>query len=81
MFVSHGLFSSLLYLAGLLIFLVGLVGLYVVAFRQSIVWGLLVFLLPPLMLGFVVCHWRRARTPALCVLGGAALAGVCEAFL
>jgi hypothetical protein len=81
MFVSHGLLSSLLYLAGLLIFLVGLIGLYVVAFRQSIVWGLLVLLIPPLLIGFVVIHWRRARTPALSVLGGAAIAGVCEVFL
>ena len=81
MFVSHGLFSSLLYLAGLLISLVGLIGLYLVAFRQSIVWGLLVLLIPPLMIAFVVIHWRRARTRVLCVLGGAALAAVCDVFL
>jgi hypothetical protein len=38
MFIPHGLLSSILYLAGLLIFLVGLIGLYVVHSGKASSW-------------------------------------------
>jgi hypothetical protein len=64
---------AVLLVAGLLLYAAGWVGLFLEAFRESIVWGLLVFLIPPVTLLFAIRHWKAARFPALCVLGGAGL--------
>jgi hypothetical protein len=43
--------------------------------------GMLVLLIPPVKIAFALFHWRKARTPAFCVLGGGALIAVCEVCL
>jgi hypothetical protein len=54
----------------------GWVGLCIKAFRQSILWGVLVLLIPPITVGFAFCHWRTARFPALCLFTGLGLIGI-----
>jgi hypothetical protein len=71
--VALGAFVSLLLIAGLLLYAAGWVGLWIEAFRQSVVWGLLVFMIPPVTVVFALGHWRTARIPALCLLIGAGL--------
>lgn len=56
--------DALLIVGGLLLILCGLVWLVARAFSTSLLWGYGT-LLPPLALGFVVAHWRRAASPVL----------------
>ena len=76
MLTALGIFCSLLLIAGLLLYAAGWVGLWIDAFRQSILWGFLVFLLPPVTVGFAFLHWQRARTATLCLLSGVGLMAV-----
>ena len=63
----------LLMIVGLLLYAAGWVGLWIEAFRQSILWGLLVVFIPPFTVGSAFYHWRTARFPALCLLIGVGL--------
>jgi hypothetical protein len=72
-----GLASWLLIgLAGLAVVaqLVGGVWLLVLAFRESVVWGLLSLFVPCAQLVFIVQHWQKAKRPALLSIGGAGAA-------
>ncbi|SHM79132.1 MFS transporter [Phytopseudomonas punonensis] len=61
--------DALLILGGLLLILVGLVMLVLRGFATGLLWGW-ACLLPPFMLLFIVCHWRRAKQAlACCALG------------
>jgi hypothetical protein len=57
-------FALYFYLGGAVVGLLGLVWLWVVAFRQRFAWGLGIILFPPLMLIFVPKHFRQAWRPA-----------------
>lgn len=48
---------------GLLLSLVGGLWLVILAFRQSLLWGLAVFFIPLASLFFIVKYWTEARTP------------------
>ena len=50
--------------------LVGGVWLIVLAFQESVVWGLLSLFVPCAQLVFVAQHWQKAKRPALLSLGG-----------
>jgi hypothetical protein len=50
--------------------LVGAVWLLVLAFQESVLWGLLSLFVPCAQLVFVVQHWQKAKRPALLSLGG-----------
>jgi hypothetical protein len=63
----------LLQIVGLLLSAAGWVGLWIEAFRRSILWGLLVVFIPPVTVGFAFLHWRTARFPVLCLLIGVSL--------
>lgn len=56
--------DALLIVGGLLLILSGLVWLVARAFSTSLLWGC-GSLLPPLTLGYIVSHWRRAASPVL----------------
>jgi hypothetical protein len=71
--IALGILISLLLIAGLLLYAAGWVGLWIEAFRQGILWGLLVVFVPPVTVVFAFRHWRTARFPALCLLTGASL--------
>jgi hypothetical protein len=73
MLIALGILISLLLIAGLLLYAAGWVGLWIEAFRHSVLWGLLVFLIPPVTVVFAFRHWRTARNPTLCLLIGVGL--------
>jgi hypothetical protein len=73
MLVALGILISLLLISGVLLYGAGWVGLWIEAFRQSILWGLLVVFIPPVTFVFALGHWRTARFPALCLLIGVGL--------
>jgi type IV pilus assembly protein PilA len=50
--------------------LVGGVWLIVLAFQQSLMWGLLSLFVPCAQLVFIAQHWHEAKRPALLSLGG-----------
>jgi hypothetical protein len=63
-------------LAGLAVVaqLVGGVWLLVLAFQESVLWGLLSLFVPCAQLVFIVQHWQKAKRPALLSIGGAGAA-------
>lgn len=63
----------ILLIAGLLVSLGAGLWLLVLAFQESIWWGLGSLLLSPVMLVFVILHWQQAKRPFLINLGGVAL--------
>jgi hypothetical protein len=65
MLEAYGLW---LLVAGVLLGAVGYFWLVVIAFKQSVFWGLAVLLFPPLALFFIARHLRRARGPILVML-------------
>ena len=63
--MEFGLFSVLLGLVGLVSF----IWLLVVAFRESLIWGFLVFLFSPISaIAFSIYHWDEAKKPFLIYL-------------
>ena len=68
-----GFLVFVLVIAGIFLQIFGVVSLWIAAFRQSILWGLLVVFIPPLMVVFAFYHWRTARSPVLRLLSGAGL--------
>lgn len=65
--------ALILLVLGLAISLVAGIWLLVVAFRESVWWGLGSLLLSPVALVFVILHWQQAKKPFLINLGGLAL--------
>ncbi|QQP95891.1 hypothetical protein [Lysobacter enzymogenes] len=63
----------LMVVGGLICFGAGL-WLLVLAFQESIWWGLGSLLLSPVMLVYVILHWSEAKVPFLINLGGIAVA-------
>ncbi len=57
-------------LLSLAVFLGGLIGIVVVAFRISVLWGLGGLLLPLVPVVFILMHWRDTRVPFLAWLLG-----------
>ncbi len=67
---------------GLVAMIIGGVGLLIVGFRESALWGIGMLLIPLVSLFFVISHWEEAKKPFLiqmvgCLLmfGGMALNG------
>jgi hypothetical protein len=63
---------ALLYLGGLIAF-VGGIWLLVVAFKESVWWGLGSIFIPFVSLVFVIVHWQVSKKPFLIQLAGIAL--------
>ena len=76
-----GFLVVVLVFAGIFLQIFGVVSLWIAAFRQSILWGLLVVFIPPLMVVFAFCHWRTARSPVLRLLSGVGLLALGEALM
>jgi hypothetical protein len=68
MFIAPGIFISVLLIAGPLNYAAGWVGIWIEACRNSIIWGLLVVLIPPVTVVFALFHWETARFPTVCLL-------------
>jgi hypothetical protein len=76
-----GFLVVVLVIAGIFLQIFGVISLWIAAFRQSILWGLLVVFIPPLMVVFAFCHWRTARSPVLRLLSGVGLLALGEALM
>jgi hypothetical protein len=64
------LLGSAVVLVGLALMVLGGLVFVVKAFRESVLWGLGVLLLPFVSLVFLVLHWRQAKDPFLLQLIG-----------
>ena len=61
----------ILFVVGGTLALIGGIWLLVVAFQESVLWGLGCLLFSPISIVFVIMHWEEARTPFLVQLAGA----------
>lgn len=59
---------------GLGIALLGAIWFLIVAFSESILWGLVCLLVTPASLLFLVMHWNEAKNPFFVQLAGIGLA-------
>jgi hypothetical protein len=71
---------ALVYLGGALV-LVAQVWVLVMAFQQSVVWGLLVLCLPFMGLVFCIINWGSAKRAVLLYVAGAIIGGIGSARL
>ena len=62
-----------LLIVGMIMSLVGGIWLLVVAFKESIWWGLGSLLIGPVALVFAIVHWQVAKKPFLISLAGGVL--------
>jgi hypothetical protein len=68
---EHALY---IFALGAVVALLGLLWLYVRAFREGVAWGLAVLLVPPVAVVFIIRHFRKAIGP-ICLLVLAGLIG------
>jgi len=62
--------GMILLVIGLVVMLVGGIWLLVVAFKESIWWGLGSLFIPFVSLIFAIMHWSKASKPFLIAIGG-----------
>lgn len=62
--------GTLLLWIGIALFLLGSFAFLIAAFRESILWGLLVLFVSPCGLIFLVLHWSRAKNSFFLMLWG-----------
>jgi hypothetical protein len=62
--------GTLLLWIGVALVLLGSFAFLVAAFRESVIWGLLVLFVSPCGLIFLVLHWSRARNSFFLMLWG-----------
>jgi hypothetical protein len=65
--------STLLLVVGIILALIGGIGMLIVAFRESVLWGIGCLLIPLVSLIFVISHWDEAKKPFLIQLAGVVL--------
>lgn len=65
-----------LLILGMILGVVGGIWLLVVAFKESVWWGLGSLLLPFVSLIFVIMHWQVSKKPFLISLVGGVLLGI-----
>jgi hypothetical protein len=68
--------GSLLYWVGIIISAFGGLWLLVVAFQESLLWGLGCVFIPIVSLIFVIMHWEKGGKPFLVSLAGGIIAFV-----
>jgi hypothetical protein len=65
--------GALLLFVGFAVAAVGGIWLIVVAFQESVLWGLGTLFIPLVGLAFVIAHWDAAKRPFLVNIGGGLL--------
>ncbi|MEZ5539152.1 MAG: excalibur calcium-binding domain-containing protein [Pseudomonadales bacterium] len=65
--------STIVFLIGIIIFIIGGLGYLIAAFKTSILWGLGVLFLPFISLFYLIIHWQSAKKPFLTQVFGLAL--------
>lgn len=62
--------ADLVGVIGVVIFIIGAILFLVVAFKESIIWGIACLLITPVVLIFTVMHWEVAKKPFFIQLAG-----------
>lgn len=60
-----GLIGTLIIIAGMLISVVYSVQILIIAFKESIIWGLAVIFIPFVNLLFLILFWDKCKSPFL----------------
>ena len=68
--------GTLLQIVGVVIAMVGGIWLLVVAFQESLMWGLVCLFCNVVVIYFAITHWEKAKKPFLIEVGGALLASI-----
>jgi len=68
--------GMILSLVGGIVALVGFIWLVVVAFKESILWGIGCLLVPCVSIVFAIMNWDKAKQPFLIGLGGSIAASL-----
>lgn len=71
-----GLIGTILNVIGLAIAMVGAIWILVIAFQDSVMWGLLCFFIPCVVLYYVFTHWEKTKKPFLIEVVGGVVAGI-----
>lgn len=66
--------GGVLFIVGAILSGIGGLWLLVVAFQESVLWGLACWFIPFVALYFVATHWEETKTPFLMNLGGVLVA-------
>ena len=69
-----GILGMILMAVGFIICFVGGIWCLVLAFKESVLWGLGYIFIPFVSLVFVFMHWDKTKKPFLITLAGAVLA-------
>jgi hypothetical protein len=65
--------GTLLYVVGIVLSLIGGIWILVLAFRKSILWGLLCLFISPIAIVFAIQNWAIAKRPFLIEIAGVVL--------
>lgn len=65
--------GTLLLWAGFVVSVIGAIWIIVLAFQESLVWGLLCLIIAPVQLIFGIMNWSEAKVPFLMQIGGGIL--------
>lgn len=58
---------------GLVVVIVGAIGFYIAAFKESVLWGLGCLIFAPISIVFLIMHWGNAKNPFFLQLVGLAI--------
>lgn len=61
---------------GIALIVIGGLGFFIAAFKESVLWGLGCIVFPIIQLVFLVMHWREAKTPFLLQVFGIVIVGI-----
>ena len=71
-----GAIGTILMAVGWLIAAIGSIWIIVIAFKESVLWGLGSIFIPFVILIFVFTHWNDTKKPFLISIGGMVLFGL-----
>ncbi|HEU4390617.1 MAG TPA: hypothetical protein VFV34_22630 [Blastocatellia bacterium] len=60
-------------IVGMIVMVVGGIWILVLAFQESLLWGICCLIIPLVSLYFAITRWSKTKVPFLIYLGGAAL--------
>ncbi len=73
--------AMLLYGIGILLATVGGIWIVVIAFQESVLWGLGCLLIPCIALYYVITHWEKTKKPFLIEVAGGVICAIGSALV